>query len=446
MKQAILATTVAGLLAVPLAAWGAGNADIAQIRDEIKAMKADYEARIQALEQRLRQAEAITQMPTPAGAASAQSVENSFNPTLALILSGNYANLSQDPAAYAITGYGRHNQPSPNRRGFSLAESELSFAGNIDPYFRGVATISLTPNNTVSVENVFVQTAALGNGFGITAGRFYSGVGYLNAQHKHVWDFVDEPLAYRALLGTQLGIDGVQAKWLAPTDTFIQIGGEIGRGLNFLAPAADKNGSDLGSVFVDVGGDVGDNVSWVGGLSALRTAPKNQRWNETSLAGTNVTNSFSGASNLWLADFVLKWAPNGNPTERNFKLQGEYLNLDESGAMFYHTAAANTPGSYSARRDGWYLQGVYQFVRGWRAGLRYDRLHGGGVDYGTNNGNLLRSSYSPRCTSAMLDYSASEFSRIRLQFGRDQSRQGATDNQLFVQYIMSLGAHGAHQF
>jgi len=46
----------------------------------------------------------------------------------------------------------------------------------------------------------------------------------------------------------------------------------------------------------------------------------------------------------------------------------------------------------------------------------------------------------------MLDYSPSEFSRLRAQFAKDQSRQGLKDNQFFVQYIMSLGAHGAHSY
>ena len=46
----------------------------------------------------------------------------------------------------------------------------------------------------------------------------------------------------------------------------------------------------------------------------------------------------------------------------------------------------------------------------------------------------------------MLDYSASEFSRLRMQFARDESRLGQTDNQLMLQYVMSLGAHGAHKF
>jgi hypothetical protein len=46
----------------------------------------------------------------------------------------------------------------------------------------------------------------------------------------------------------------------------------------------------------------------------------------------------------------------------------------------------------------------------------------------------------------MIDYNWSEFSRMRLQFAQDKSMQGVTDNQWTLQYIMSLGAHGAHKF
>jgi hypothetical protein len=46
----------------------------------------------------------------------------------------------------------------------------------------------------------------------------------------------------------------------------------------------------------------------------------------------------------------------------------------------------------------------------------------------------------------MIDYNWSEFSRVRLQLAQDKSMIGITDNQLTVQYIMSLGAHGAHKF
>jgi hypothetical protein len=46
----------------------------------------------------------------------------------------------------------------------------------------------------------------------------------------------------------------------------------------------------------------------------------------------------------------------------------------------------------------------------------------------------------------MIDFSPSEFSRFRLQFARDEARFNEADNQVFLQYIMSLGAHGAHKF
>ena len=46
----------------------------------------------------------------------------------------------------------------------------------------------------------------------------------------------------------------------------------------------------------------------------------------------------------------------------------------------------------------------------------------------------------------MLDFNPSEFSRVRLQLAQDKSRQGVIDNQLFLQYQMSLGAHGAHNY
>jgi len=35
---------------------------------------------------------------------------------------------------------------------------------------------------------------------------------------------------------------------------------------------------------------------------------------------------------------------------------------------------------------------------------------------------------------------------VRLQLAQDHSRAGGPDHQLFVQYQMSLGAHGAHGY
>jgi len=448
------------LLLFAHSAGAASDADLEKIRAEIQQLKQSYEARIQALEARLQQTEShadaaqvsaqraqeqISQVAA-APAAAAPAGSNAFNPDISLILSGTYANLSQDPNKYRLTGFISGGDSSPGKRSFSLAESELGVYANIDPYFHGGLNLALAPDNTVSVEEAFIQTLGLGQGFTVKAGRFFSAIGYLNEQHAHTWDFVDNPLAYKAFLGTQLGQDGVQLKWLAPTDTFLELGAELGNGANFPGSDRNRNGAGSAALFAHVGGDIGDSQSWRAGVSYLHAKPKNRSDADTNLSGNAVNNSFSGASKLWLADFVWKWAPQGNATRTNFKLQGEYFRRSEDGVLIYDSATSALAGGYASTQSGAYLQGVYQFMPHWRVGLRRDQLDTGHVDYGLNNINLARPDYAPTKNSLMLDYTPSEFSRFRLQLAQDKSRQGVTDNQIFLQYLMSLGAHGAHQF
>jgi hypothetical protein len=92
------------------------------------------------------------------------------------------------------------------------------------------------------------------------------------------------------------------------------------------------------------------------------------------------------------------------------------------------------------------VQAVYQFAPRWRTGVRYDRLDSGTVDLASNAAFLDTASERPSRVAWMADYNTSEFGRIRLQLARDRAREGKGDNQVFVQYQMSLGAHGAHSF
>ena len=89
----------------------------------------------------------------------------------------------------------------------------------------------------------------------------------------------------------------------------------------------------------------------------------------------------------------------------------------------------------------------------WRTGLRYDRLDPGNASIGASIANVASSNnlinnyaFNPSRITWMTDYNPSEFTRLRLQLAHDNSRQGLPDNQLFLQYIMSMGAHGAHQY
>jgi hypothetical protein len=431
--------------------------DTQSLRREIDALRTDYEARLQALEQRLKAAEAAVQaqqqaaaaVPAPAPAAPATaSAGGGFAPEISLILSGQYARSSRDPASYRIRGFPLppDAEIGPGTRGFSLSETELGFAANIDPWFRGVANIALTPDDKVSVEEAYVQTTALGNGLTLKAGRFLSGIGYLNPQHAHTWDFADAPLAYQAMLGTQFGDDGLQLAWLAPTDRFFELKAEVGRGRSFPGTDTSRNGAGMASLSAHAGDDVGDSHSWRAGLSLLRARASDQALLDFAPGGSAIQNAFTGTTRVWVADGVWKWAPQGNATRTNFKLQGEYLRSTRDGSMVVDTAGAAGAGDYRAVQSGWYLQAAYQFMPRWRVGLRTERLSPGTPDFGSNTGLVALDGGHARKTSLMLEHNPSEFSRIRLQLAQDRARPGAADIQWILQYQMSLGAHGAHGF
>ena len=453
-KNNFLGIAITVLLFHACNASAAGDADLRDIREQIQQLKQSYEQRIAQLEQRLQAAETMaTQAQTVAQQTRTSQppngAESAFNPAISLILGGTYGTTHQDPAIPA-TGFAM-NPNIGHKQGFNLGESELGIAANIDGNHRGTATLALDPDGGISVENAYVQRTALGDALNLKFGRYFSGLGYLNEQHAHAWDFVDQPLVYAALWGNQLGEDGLQAKWIAPTDTFIEIGGEIARGRGFPGSDRSKNGAGASVLFAHIGNDIGIEHSWRMGASLHKTRADNRTSDAVpDLPGTagGVSNRFSGTSQTAGFDFVWEYAPNGNIRDRHLKVQGEYFQRRESGLLTYDTAGANLTDTFSITQRGWYLQSVYQFMPHWRTGLRYDRLTPGVAQIGALNAANIISNYAfqPSRTSLMFDYSPSEFSRLRLQLARDNSRQGLPDKQLFIQYIMQLGAHGAHQY
>ncbi|GHU04098.1 hypothetical protein AGMMS49960_19350 [Betaproteobacteria bacterium] len=254
---------------------------------------------------------------------------------------------------------------------------------------------------------------------------------------------------YKALFGehgyTQ---DGVQLKWVAPLATFLEFGAETGRGQNFPGTDRNHNGANSRALFAHVGDDIGASHSWRAGLSWLATRASDREGDFESAPYGEVSGHFTGRSRTWIADFVYKWSPDGNPTRRNFKLQAEYFQRKESGDLAAADADGNALGSsnWRTRQSGYYLAGVYQFTPNWRAGLRYDRLSSGSQHLDSNPAEIDIERYHPNRLAAMLDYNWSEFSRLRLQWARDRAMPGVTDNQITLQYIMSLGSHGAHKF
>ena len=345
-----------------------------------------------------------------------------FNPAISVVLTGTYAQFSDYPTTYTIPGFALADGVGPGTQGFGLGESELSIASDIDDQYYGRFTVSFDSENNASVEEAFLQTVGLGDGLTIMGGRFLSGIGYLNNKHSHTWDFVDQPLAYRAMLGGQLKDDGVQVRWVAPTDLYMELGAEALRGDSFPAGGDANSGRGTTSLFAHFGGDYNDSNSWTAGVSYLNAKSANRT---DSSGGT-----FTGSTHLAIFDYVWKWAPDGNIMQKNFTLQTEYFLQSLNGTY--------TGLPVDSNQDGYYVQGVYQFIPRWRVGLRYDNLHADDPGVAFSGTALATQGYNPHRWSTMVDFSRTEFSHFRLQYSQDKSSQ-ATDNEIYFQYTMAMG-------
>ena len=386
-----------------------------------------------------------------AGAAHS-ATDSSFNPAISLILDGRYSDYSNN-SDYELPGFMLGGEAGRGEEGFHLGHNELAISANVDDMFYGKMTAVIADHEgetEVELEEAFFETLALGNGFTVKGGRFFSGIGYLNEQHPHSWDFADAPLVYSGMFGNQLRDDGVQVSWVAPTDLYFKLGGEFTRGENFPAGGAANDGQGAGALFAKIGGDVGTDHAWQLGISHWQADIEGRTSGGHAHGGaaTEIP-TFTGDSSVNGIDFVWKWAPNGNATERNLKLQLEYFEREEDGTVIMDdgTASPETT-SYDGKQSGWYAQVVYQFMPRWRVGLRYDQLDsdntGSDADV-LGEAGLDNEGHTPKRSTIMLDYSHSEYSRLRLQYAKDDSYEDS-DNILMVQYIMSLGPHGAHKF
>jgi hypothetical protein len=470
-----LRLTALSLLA--LAVMPARASELSELRAELDAVKSSYQSQLSALEARVAQLEAqlaaasnagassvaapvaAAEVPAPAGAMPASAPgggggQNAFNPAVSVILGGRYAQLSEDPATYRIAGFmPAGDEVGPGPRGFTLGESELTLAANVDPYFFANLTTAITGDNSISVEEAYVKTIALPSGLSLKAGRFFSGLGYVNEVHSHAWDFVDQPLVYQAMFGGQLAQDGAQLKWVAPTDLFMELGVETGNGDQFPRTHLQGNGLNGGALLAHVGDDVGDSTSWRAGLSWLSARAEDRGFSDVTAAGAPIEDAFTGDSHTWVLDGILKWSPHGNANVHSLKLQAEYLQRTEDGQLAATLNQLTLSAPYRSRQSGWYLQGVYQFMPRWRFGARYDALDSGTTLIGLINSGLLPpisfpilAPAKPTRVSVMFDWNPSEFTRLRAQYAWDDARLDGRDRQLLLQYLYSIGAHGAHKF
>nr|WP_246029077.1 hypothetical protein [Parashewanella tropica] len=364
-----------------------------------------------------------------------------------------------------LNGYYQSEQKALSNRekGFGLGETELALSGNIDDAFYGKMTTVLVSDGSeteVELEEAFIQTMSLPAGFSIRGGRFLSDIGYLNSLHMHTDAFTDRPAVYRAFLGGHYFDDGLRLDYVAPTDLYWSMGVEALKGANMRAKNDEHKTKEVGiyTAYTKFGGDINDSSSWMMGLSYLNNQNGiaelhheedddhgDEHKGEDKHSGHDHGAKYTG-KNLYGVDAVYKWAPNGNFKYQHFTLSGEYFRMTDLFSADEHQHDLDDKS-----HQGWYVSGVYQWSPKWSTGLRYGRVdvqvaHEHEED-GKHEVELERQSLKE--TEFQISYHHSHFSTIRLQYTNQQGQESlkpTDEHSVTLQFIMTLGAHSAHQF
>ena len=468
------------LFAASVAQAQSGPPTAEELAAQIDALKQDYEKRIAALEAQLAgmkaRPPAAEQKAAPASRPSMRTDDNSFNPAIGIVLNGMFSEYSEDSSG--LPGFQLGHESERPDEGLALGHSEIAMSGNIDDKFRGALTLGLGVHagepTEVELEEAYIQTlpgSGMPDGFRLKAGRALWTFGYLNELHAHGDDFSDRPLPYRAFLDGAYNDDGAEVSIVLPGDLYKEVGGGIFRGGD--TPfGGSETGREAYSVYARLGGDLTGNSALRVGAYMLDGEARDrtggdahaheeeehgheegdeEEEEEHAHAEYFSNGSFTGDTRLFGVDFRYTYAPTGNARDRELILQGEYFRRSEAGDYTVEEEECEDPAGdpetcethlvehvepLNGDASGWYAQAVYKFMPRWRAGIRYARLTP--PDDAELDHNLST-------VSTMLDWTNSEFGRVRFQYNRESFGE-ERDDQFILQYVMSLGAHGAHSF
>ena len=403
---------------------------------------------------------AVPARPQETGSTGSPFSQSKFVPDISLILDGSYLhrNLSdEEHAALFLPGYVAGEQ-APGREGFNLNYAEIGFSAAVDPYFELFAVCHLTEDR-FELEEAYWSTKRLPAGFQLKAGKFLSSFGRINEVHTHYWDFAERPMVHEAFFGQEgLNEVGARVTWVPPIGVYVLAGAEVLMGGNEgsfgrTGFSRETQGIRVDGVrgpgllvgYLESSVDVGDAAL----LARLSAARGTTRRDEDFSTGVPGGDALSGKTTILGAALTAKMPLDAI---RDISFQGEWLwrHTDATHYLLDAAPLANL-SALERRQSGFYAQAVAKFSMRMRGGVRYDLLQGNAITEAGLTHDLPED--LPRF-SAMLEYSPTEFSRIRLEYIYDRSRttvaaqhlDRTTVNEVSLQVNLAIGAHGAHSF
>lgn len=460
------------------------NPEIEALRAEIAQMRQQYEARLAELEAKLKAAEvhaAPTAQPVTGDRLGAVTSGAAFNPQISVILDGVYYRDNKGGQTQGLYehldginhSHGDHGHGHGIERGFNLRPTELIFSATVDPWFDANLMLTVDSDGGVELEQAYFDTRSLPAGLKLRGGKFFSGIGYLNEKHPHQWDFVDQNLPYRTLLGEHGLMDtGLQLTWRPKTGSlYTLLGVEALQGNEQvfatagletptaradgkpLAPTAagelagQKSGPRLWTAFAKFAPSLGDDHALQFGLWGGWASQHQEVHDHTLEDPTALVHALEGKSRLWGLDAVYKFDAPGAYGAGDLSLAAEYLREVKDLSIAFHENGGLVGQPRKFTQDGFYVQGVYGIAPRWQLGLRYDVT--GLTNKVDGPAGPLRNWDDSSRLSLALTHHFSEYARLRLQASRaslavDGDRERA--NEFWIQYQHSLGSHGAHKF
>jgi hypothetical protein len=285
----------------------------------------------------------------------------------------------------------------------------------IDPYARGDFFLTFGEQG-VGLEEGYITFTALPASFVARVGKMRAAFGKVNTMHNHVLPFVDRPLVTQNLVGGEDGIDdaGVSVERIIPfpKGIFLSATGQVfrgdsGEGDELLFQSHSKN-----------------DVSTVAHLRGYKdlTESTNLELGASYARGHNELGT-DFITSLYGVDATLRWKPLRRAIYNSFVARSEFIWSQRHESPF------------EQRAFGMYASGEYQFKRRWFVGGRYDW-----------SDRAREANLTDKGGSVILTYWPSEFSQIRGQYRFTDYAGDHKTNELLLQVLFSLGAHGAHPF
>jgi hypothetical protein len=299
---------------------------------------------------------------------------------------------------------------------------EFSFYSPIDHLFHGVMTAAAhneKGETLFELHEAYISSSKLIPRSRLKLGQFFLGIGRLNRTHRHDWQFTVAPKVHAEFFDEEGVMDsGLEYSYLLPTSFYLDVTVGLTTGHVFghshsagSRPEAPTHYARMESFF-----SLSDNSGLSTGLNFLKRTDSNSE--EMQLYGLDVLYKVKENRKVSLLVQSEIWFRNLKPKANEAS--------ETLGAYIFSQYGLNENLSFGFRLDAY-------SVLSKKNSVSKEKISN--IDY----------TVSPQIT-----YRASEFSRFRLTYFKQQQEEDnikqSSDEGLYLQFVYILGAHPSHDF